>query len=55
MQITTTFATTFATRLTRAAGAVALMAAAISAQAATPATIYNYYVAPNGSDTAAGT
>ena len=55
MQITTTFATTFATRLTRAAGAVALMAAAISAQAATPATTYNYYVAPNGSDTAAGT
>ena len=51
MQITTTFAT----RLTRAAGAVALMAAAISAQAATPATTYNYYVAPNGSDTAAGT
>jgi len=55
MQITTTFATTFATRLTRSAGAVALMAAAISAQAATPATTYNYYVAPNGSDTAAGT
>jgi len=55
MNMTTNFASTFATRLTRAAGAVALMAAAISAQAATPATTYNYYVAPNGSDTAAGT
>ena len=55
MNMTTNFASTFATRLTRAAGAVALMAAAISAQAATPATTYNYSVAPNGSDTAAGT
>ena len=55
MNMTTNFASTFANRLSRAAGAVALLAAAISAQAATPATTYNYYVAANGSDAAAGT
>ena len=52
---TTRIRSTFALNLTRAAGAVALLAAAMSAQAATPATPYNFYVAPTGSDTAAGT
>ncbi|MDN4040019.1 DUF1565 domain-containing protein [Massilia sp. YIM B02443] len=55
MQKTVTIASTLRANLTRAAGAVALMSAAFAAQAATPATPYNYYVAPNGSDTAAGT
>jgi len=50
-----TFAST-RTNITRAAGAVALLAAAMSANAATiPATPYNYYVSPTGSDSAAGT
>jgi hypothetical protein len=35
--------------------ATVLLAAAAQASAATPATAYNYYVAPTGSDTAAGT
>ena len=40
----------------RAAGAVALLAAAMSANAATiPTTPNNFYVSPTGSDTAAGT
>ena len=44
------------TNLTRAAGAVVLLAAAISANAATiPTTPNNFYVSPTGSDTAAGT
>ena len=44
------------TTFTRAAGAVALLAAAMSANAATiPTTPNNFYVSPTGSDTAAGT
>ena len=54
MQNTVTIASTRRANLTRAAGAVALMTAAFAAHAATPATTYNYYVAPTGSDTAAG-
>ena len=52
------FATSASIRtiLTRAAGAVVLLAAAISANAATiPTTPNNFYVSPTGSDTAAGT
>jgi len=57
------FATFASTRTTltaagvgRAAGAIALLAAAMSANAATvPTTRNNFYVAPTGSDTAAGT
>lgn len=55
MQTTVTIASTLRTNLTRAAGAVALMTAAFAAHAATPATTINYYVAPTGSDSAAGT
>ncbi|WP_312517043.1 right-handed parallel beta-helix repeat-containing protein [Massilia sp.] len=55
MQNNVTIASTLRANLTRAAGAVALMTAAFAAHAATPATTYNYYVAPTGSDTAAGT
>jgi len=44
------------TNLTRAASAAVLLAAAISANAATvPTTPNNFYVSPTGSDTAAGT
>jgi len=53
-----TFATfaSIRTNVTRAAAAVALLAAAMSANAATiPATPNNFYVSPTGSDTAAGT
>ncbi|WP_137175948.1 right-handed parallel beta-helix repeat-containing protein [Massilia sp. HP4] len=50
-----TFAST-RTSIARAAGVVALLAAAISANAATiPTTPNNFYVSPTGSDTAAGT
>jgi len=55
MPINVTIASTLRATLTRAAGAVALMTAAVAAHAATPATANNYYVAPTGSDTAAGT
>ncbi len=41
--------------LTRAVGVSALLAAMISASAATPVATYNYYVSPTGSDSAAGT
>ena len=53
-----TFATSASirTNVTRAAAAVALLAAAMSANAATiPTTPNNFYVSPTGSDTAAGT
>ncbi|QYG02403.1 choice-of-anchor Q domain-containing protein [Massilia sp. NP310] len=53
-----TFATfvSIRTNVTRAAAAVALLAAAMSANAATiPTTPNNFYVSPTGSDTAAGT
>ncbi|MDY0977132.1 right-handed parallel beta-helix repeat-containing protein [Massilia sp. CFBP9012] len=44
------------TNLTRAASAIALLAAAMSANAAAiPTTPNNFYVSPSGSDTAAGT
>ncbi|WP_137175947.1 right-handed parallel beta-helix repeat-containing protein [Massilia sp. HP4] len=55
MQAFAPFAST-RTGLTRTAAAVVLLAAAISANAATiPTTPNNFYVSPTGSDTAAGT
>jgi len=55
MQIFATFASTH-TNFTRAAAAVALLAGAMSANAAAiPTTPNNFYVSPTGSDTAAGT
>jgi len=55
MQAFATFAS-IRTNLTNVAGAVALLGAAMSANAATiPTTPNNFYVSPTGSDTAAGT
>jgi hypothetical protein len=40
---------------TASAGGTRLLASAVAVNVATPATTYNYYVSPTGSDTAAGT
>ncbi|WP_306393584.1 right-handed parallel beta-helix repeat-containing protein [Telluria beijingensis] len=55
--MTTSFTrtSTVHTRLARAASTAALLGATLAAQAAPPATPYNFYVSPSGADTAAGT
>ena len=54
MTTRTTFATQIRNKALLATGAIALMAAAGIAQAATPATTYNLYVSPTGNDSASG-